>query len=56
MKIICEQIEKEKLIRTLASEHRCVGAAEKGNRCPYETCEECVEKNIEWEITDGEQE
>ena len=59
MKIICTSDEKEVLMKSIIKSPICPFAAT--TDCPVETCyeaecEDCVNKLVEWEIKDGEQE
>lgn len=61
MKITCTQDEKDWVIRCLADSECCGIDAADPEHCLCEHCEECIEKNVKWEIEneseecDGEQ-
>lgn len=51
MKIICTNKEKDRAIKTFARSPICVFMNCPGIICE-EDCPDCLEKNIEWEVTD----
>ena len=59
MKITCTQDEKEMAILSMAtSESFCPFDKTESVVCTggyHENCRRCIEKNVEWEIEDGEQ-
>ena len=50
MKIICNEYEKKAILRAMFYTRSCVIASE----CPNagKSCMECLENNIEWEVTE----
>ena len=56
MKIICTKKEKEEIIASLFTADNCPSFLEKINNCKptdeVKTCLDCLNKYIEWEITD----
>lgn len=50
MKIICTTEERNKLVNAMMLAYPCIIS----NHCPndVEHCYQCIDKNIEWEITD----
>lgn len=53
MKITCTKLEKKWLVKALVEGDTCYHYA--CGDC-YPTCEECVEKRIEWEIVENDEE
>lgn len=54
MKIICTEEQKPLIVEALASSYHCFLPPPK-DHCKYEdSCSECLEKHIEWQIEDGD--
>ena len=51
MKITCTAEEKETMVKTLAKSRVYPCVLVNSNCLKYTACDECVEKNIEWEVT-----
>lgn len=59
MKIICTSEEKELFVNAYEIKPElpcCLAYQEDGCASRYNSCKECLEENIEWEIIDKEQE
>lgn len=53
MKIICTEEQKPLIVEALASSYHCFSPTK--DHCKYvDSCSECLEKNIEWQIEDGD--
>lgn len=56
MKIICTEMEKNDLLFCIKNSTSCPnGKFECGDNNKYESCVECFNDQVEWEIEDGEQ-
>ena len=55
MKITCTEYQKPLIVEALASSYHCFLPQPKRGHCKFEdSCSECLEKNIEWQIEDGD--
>ena len=58
MKIICTKEEKREIITAISNSEYCPLASQHfGDDCAeysYKACKKCVEKYIEWVVTDNE--
>ena len=53
MKIICTEQEKKELIGVLMKAENCPRFLTNGVDCGPNICIDCLNNNIEWEITDN---
>jgi len=54
MKIICTEDQKQLIVEALASSYNCFLPRDMVRCKNADSCSECLEKNIEWQIEKGD--